>query len=63
MSIGLLQGQVKLYHFLRKNRSKETIFLTFYTHFLEKLAVNDIGQSFWILTWIHYYLLNEIGLD
>ena len=23
----------------------------------------DIGQPFWILIWIHYYLLNGIGLD
>ena len=24
---------------------------------------SDIGQSFWILIWIHYYLLNGTGLD
>ena len=56
LNFGLTQGQVKSYHFYERIEAKR------YTYFLEKLAGNDIGQSFWILIWIHYYLLNDIGL-
>ena len=62
LNFGLLQGQVKSYHFYEIIEVKRQYFY-FCIYFLEQLAGNDIGQPSWILVLIYYYLINGIGLD
>ena len=57
-----MQDQVKSRHFSEQAGVQRPYF-----HFLYKyigmISYKQLGQLFWKLTWIYYYLLNGIELD
>ena len=59
LSFRLFQDQVRSYHF--DNRIEATRQYFYFLHIF--IGKSDNEKPFWILIWIHYYLLNGIGLD
>ena len=65
LNFGLLQGQVKLYHFYEWIEAKRQFFFLLFVriswnNWLEATLDNHLDD---LLIWIHYYLLNGTGWD
>ena len=56
------RGQVKSLHFSERRNAKRQRFYFLYK-FLEINGTKRLGQPFWIIIWIYYYLLNRIRLN
>ena len=57
-----MRDQVKSRHFSEQIDAQRPYFHVLY-RFIGIISYKQLGQLFWKLIWIYYYLLNEIGLD
>ena len=46
-----------------EDRGEEAIFLIFFYKLLGIIGKKRLGQDFWVMIWVYYYLLNGIRLD
>ena len=56
------QGQVKSCHFCKRIDSRRH-YCYFLYKCLEIIVRKWLGQNFWRIIWVYYYLLNGCGLD
>ena len=57
-----MQGQVKSRHFPEIIDARKQYF-DFLDKFLGIIGRERVGEPFWVMIWIYYYLLNGIRLD
>ena len=62
LNFGPLRGHVKSCHFPERIEPKRQIFTFLYT-FLGIIGRKGLGQPFWIIIWVFYYLKNGIRLE
>ena len=62
LNFGQLRGQIKSCHYPERRGTRRQYFYFLYK-FLGLIGTKRLGQPFWIMIWIYYYLLNGIRLD
>ena len=62
LNFGPLQGQVKARNFPERIDARRNC-LYFPHKFIGAIGRKRLGQAFWIMIWIYYYLFNKITLD